>query len=73
MTHEGMELTLRRLAELQETNQHLLRDTLGSVKKLRDLVVRFAEDQNASLLRLEGLVEAFIRGSQKQREAVVIP
>jgi hypothetical protein len=51
----------------------LLRDTLGSVKKLRDLVVRFAEDQNASLLRLEGLVEAFIRGSQKQREAVVIP
>ena len=71
MTHEEMELTLRRLAELQESNQHLLRDTLGSVGKLSDLVVRFAEDQNASLLRLEGsllrleeVVETFIRGSQ---------
>lgn len=63
MTHEEMELTLRRRAELQESNQHLLRDTLGSVRKLSDLVVRFAEDQNASLLRLERLVEAFIRGS----------
>jgi hypothetical protein len=71
MTFEEMELTLRRLAELQESNQHLLRETMGSVRKLSDLVVRFAEDQNASLLRLEGsllrlegVAEAFIRGSQ---------
>lgn len=63
MTYEEMERTLVRLAEFQQANQQLLRDTLGGMSKLTDLVVRFAEQQNASLLRLEGLIEAFIRGS----------
>ncbi len=76
-----MERRRVRLAGLQESNQQLLSQTLGSVRKLSDLVVSFAEttqasmnrleariaqlaeEQNTSLLRLEGLVEAFIRGS----------
>ena len=63
MTYEEMERTLIQLAELQQDNQQILRQTLGTMSKLSDLVVSFAEQQNSSLLRLEALVETFIRGS----------
>ena len=53
MTHEEMEQTLARLAEIQLANQQLLRETLGAMGKLNGFVVGFAEDTKA---RMDGLV-----------------
>ena len=59
MTYEEMERTLVRLADLQVQNQDLLRDAVGSMRKLSDLVVSFAEQQNNRVVRLEdGLIKA---------------
>jgi hypothetical protein len=77
MTHEEMERTLVRLAELQQDNHALLRESLGALGKLNGLVIGFAEhtetamsEQHRSLLRVESAVEsltrqveAFVRGS----------
>ena len=78
MTYEEMERTLVQLADLQRDNQHLLRDAIGAMKRLTDLVVSYAEQQNARITRLEdglirleegltrltALVEAFVKGSR---------
>ena len=52
MTHEEMEQTLGRLAEIQLLNQQLLRETLGTMGKLSGFVGGFAEDTKA---RMDGL------------------
>ena len=41
MTHEEMEQTLRRLAEFQQANQQLLRETVGTINKLEAIVEAF--------------------------------
>jgi hypothetical protein len=70
MAHEEMESALVRLAELQQDNQVLLRESLRALANLNGWVVNFAEVQNTSLLRVESAVvslarqvEAFVRGS----------
>jgi len=57
MTYEEMERTLVQLADLQRDNQHLLREAIGAMKRLSDLVVSYAEQQNGRITRLEdGLI-----------------
>ena len=45
MTHEDLERMLIRMAERQQDNRQLLRDNLKALRKLRRLVVDFAERQ----------------------------
>ena len=77
MTDEELERRFVQLTAMERDNQQLIREAFGSMKKLGELVVGFAEQQNTrtrqledalirmeqGLIRLTALVEIFIKGS----------